>query len=444
MGFKGASVLAVVLVVAAIAIFAPGISAQYAEGYQINVVQQQIRTRIVNDLRGSNHDFEFRNDTRVNSTNIRNQNRVSGSGSHRFSRAGWRLFSYEALFNLTNASVTNVTYAFYDGPIGGVDPPGGGVDMYWEGRVDDVVRIRVSGRSAFANAISGRPVSGVTYDFLNPLPRRNLIVNVSKTEGRGSVRIVEQPNIRNNYTAVLEIRDPRGGADNYAFELDWRGGGGGFDPPNRPPNRPPIGDSRSMSWSGRVDDVIEIRISGRYATTQTISGSRPTNIRYNFERALPRREVSVSVDRSDGRGTVRVVEQPSRRNNYTAVIEIRDPRSGADNYSFELEWDRFDDDDYDARNVFSWRGNVDGTVRISIRRNSVTTRVLSGQSILRDFYNFSESLPFRAVNVSVDKREGRGSVTVVQQPALGNAYTAVVEIRDPRGGRDDYEFDLIW
>jgi len=33
---------------------------------------------------------------------------------------------------------------------------------------------------------------------------------------------------------------------------------------------------------------------------------------------------TVSVEKRRGRGEVRVVEQPTRRNNYTAVIQIRD------------------------------------------------------------------------------------------------------------------------
>jgi len=33
---------------------------------------------------------------------------------------------------------------------------------------------------------------------------------------------------------------------------------------------------------------------------------------------------------------------------------------------------------------------------------------------------------------------------VVQQPAVWNGFTAVVRIRDARGGPDRYDLELIW
>jgi hypothetical protein len=46
--------------------------------------------------------------------------------------------------------------------------------------------------------------------------------------------------------------------------------------------------------------------------------------------------------------------------------------------------------------------------------------------------------------VDVRQLEGRGSVTVVQQPSARNGYTAVIEIRDPRSGYGYYDFDVVW
>jgi hypothetical protein len=48
------------------------------------------------------------------------------------------------------------------------------------------------------------------------------------------------------------------------------------------------------------------------------------------------------------------------------------------------------------------------------------------------------------VSVSVVKRRGRGEIFVEQQPSRENDYTAVVRVRDSRGGASDYEFDLTW
>lgn len=98
------------------------------------------------------------------------------------------------------------------------------------------------------------------------------------------------------------------------------------------------GGPGSLTWRGRVDDVTVLEIRDRYVSDRVISGRPAENIRSNFNGALPNREVTVSVEKRRGRGEVRVVEQPSRRNNYTAVIHIRDSSGGADDYEIEVRW----------------------------------------------------------------------------------------------------------
>jgi hypothetical protein len=48
------------------------------------------------------------------------------------------------------------------------------------------------------------------------------------------------------------------------------------------------------------------------------------------------------------------------------------------------------------------------------------------------------------VQVFVTDVNGRGSVSVVQQPSSYNGYTAVIRVYDPRPGYGDYGFDLNW
>jgi hypothetical protein len=45
--------------------------------------------------------------------------------------------------------------------------------------------------------------------------------------------------------------------------------------------------------------------------------------------------------------------------------------------------------------------------------------------------------------VFVTQNQGRGTVTVVQQPSSYNGYTTVVRVRDPQGGYGFYDFDLM-
>lgn len=434
---RAVSILALAALFAAFS--GTSVFAQFADGYQINVVQQQVRTRIINELRGSNHDFQFDSNAIVVSSGVRNQNRVTGSGRHRFNRSGWRVFNYEGQFNLRTGQVVSVDYAFSNDPgDGGYFPPGqANAGMTWSGNVDDVVRVRIVGRQAIANAISGRPVSNVRYNFNYDLPRRNVNVTVQRTNGRGNVSVIQQPNSLNGYSAVIEIEDRSGGSDQYAFDVFWDNFGGG---------RPPVGNGQ-MNWQGNVDDVVQITIRGRVATARAISGRSPTSVLANFQDDLPRRAVNVTVRKIEGRSDVRVIQQPSRQNGFAAVIEIRDTRGGSDRYSFEASWDTYGGGGGggDVGAGMTWTGRVDGTARVTIRgKNASAREVQTGVQPDNVSYDFYDDLPRRAVNVRLRVLDGRGNVRLISEPGPGNNYSAVVEISDPQSGSDFYTFELEW
>jgi len=316
-------------------------------------------------------------------------------------------------------------------------------DMTWSGRVDDRVQIRIRGRSASARVLSGRPLRQVRYDFRRSLPSRNVYVSVDKREGRGDVRVVQQPNRSNNYTAIVEIYDSRGSDDFYRFDVSWSGDGGNF-PIN--PN-PDFDRGAEMTWQGRVDERVRVTVRGRVATAYAVRGRYPRDVRYDFRQSLPNDNVRVSVRKRDGRGSVNVISQPSRSNGYSAVIEIYDSRGGDDFYSFELNWDRGygnNQPDYGYGVAMTWSGSVDDVAWITIRGRQVYSQIRSGQRIINPRWNINKTLPRRNVTVRVDKRQGRGSVRVVQQPRSSNNYSAIIEIRDSRGGRDDYAIDVDW
>lgn len=55
----------------------------------------------------------------------------------------------------------------------------------------------------------------------NGLPSRSVTVRTETQVGRGSVDVVQQPAAWNNYTAVIRINDPRGGASLYDLNIYW-------------------------------------------------------------------------------------------------------------------------------------------------------------------------------------------------------------------------------
>jgi hypothetical protein len=243
-----------------------------------------------------------------------------------------------------------------------------------------------------------------------------------------------------------------------------------------------------FQWSGRVDREVQIAMRGRETWTNTGSANERRG-RADVETALPRQDGVVRVRIEDGRGDVDVVQQPSARNNYTAVVRIVDRSGGADRYRLSAYWmpsngsggwyggsnggwddrrnDRRDDrrgewergrdrDDRGRRDddfgrgrgrvsLLHWSGAVDGDLEIRLREGQVTYRVLNGAGP-RDLRVDADSrgMPQRNTDVRIANAQGRGSITVVQQPGAYNAYTTVIRVRDPQGGYGYYNFDLVW
>jgi hypothetical protein len=101
---------------------------------------------------------------------------------------------------------------------------------------------------------------------------------------------------------------------------------------------PDTGRGGRMTWRGRVDDDVRIRIRGGSADVETLGGTQYYDGQPNFENSLPNRRVTVRLTEKRGRGEIFIEQQPSRENDFTAVIRIRDTRGGASEYAFTLEW----------------------------------------------------------------------------------------------------------
>ena len=114
--------------------------------------------------------------------------------------------------------------------------------------------------------------------------------------------------------------------------LEGRGEGGGFHGIE--------GETTSgrLHWRGTVDDNVQLVIRDGYVDVRTIGGTEYRDANYNFTSPLPRRRVTVRANKLNGRGTVRVLQQPSRENDFTAVIEIKDSGGGARIYEIEVLW----------------------------------------------------------------------------------------------------------
>lgn len=148
----------------------------------------------------------------------------------------------------------------------------------------------------------------------------DVLQNLARSVERGNMQRTNWYNIQRSMNDISR-------------ELNYNSpGGGGGDP------YPDTGRGGRMTWRGRVDDDVRIRIRGGSADVETIGGTAYDNGQPNFFNSLPNRRVTVRLTMKRGRGEVFIEQQPSRENDFTAVVRIRDTRGGASDYEFELQW----------------------------------------------------------------------------------------------------------
>lgn len=208
----------------------------------------------------------------------------------------------------------------------------------WRGVVDDDMRVYIRAGNVQSHVASGSTTRrGPRVDRDRPLPRREGILRVQLVDGRGRVHVMQQPSARNNYTAIVRVKDAYRGADNYRFVAF-------FDPVDRY-DRDDIGyggearsGDRVMHWTGTVDREIRITMRGASADYSVASGGYPRSVQANVLRALPRRDGYLEVFLRQGRGTVQVIQQPTRYNNWTAVVRVFDTPGSFGYYDFDVIW----------------------------------------------------------------------------------------------------------
>ena len=96
-----------------------------------------------------------------------------------------------------------------------------------------------------------------------------------------------------------------------------------------------------------------------------------------------------------------------------------------------------------GRQLFTWNGQVDREVQITMRGRDVWT---SGAD--RDQHSnrvrIASTLPQTDGYVRVQTLDGRGDVDVVQQPDARNGFTTIVRVRDRSAGADRYRLAAYW
>lgn len=92
---------------------------------------------------------------------------------------------------------------------------------YWRGMVDDRVQLTLHADKLESHTVSGKEYPEGVFSFTAPLPQDRAMVEVKMVKGRGSVKVVQQPAEENDFTAIVEIADEKGGAKEYQIEISW-------------------------------------------------------------------------------------------------------------------------------------------------------------------------------------------------------------------------------
>jgi hypothetical protein len=350
--------------------------------------------------------------------------------------------------------------------------------LTWEGEVNGPTRLVIQGDRVEVTGNSN--VDRPNYRFADALPARPGEVTAEVVEGRGSVRVVEQPYRDNNFRAVVAI-NPRGSREFMRVNLFWQSARGGYandrygndrygyERGGGVRNRRGDTGGGSLNWAGQVDQEAVIEIRGDRVVERSVRGRRVYRQNLSMTSPLPRVDTNVSIADARGRGRVELVQQPSAANGYVAAVRIFDEENGAGDYSFTLNWG--DQHSYQTSNtgvfgrnepaynpndsVFGSRtragsgrvlfaGRIDGRVRVTIQGGRYSVETVSGQPPRDVRVDFGSPLPAVPVEVAVDRLRGRDDVRLLQRPDSSNGYRLVFEIDDKSGGQDDYEVEIRW
>jgi hypothetical protein len=127
-----------------------------------------------------------------------------------------------------------------------------------------------------------------------------------------------------------------------------------------------------------VDGQVDVTVRGDTIIVHTISGqeARDDGSECNFP--IPDREpAGFNFQAVESRNEMRLVEPPARRNDFGAIVQIRDSSSGFGRYRFRLTWEngpirelRRDESDrrdehFNENNVLNFRGKGLGEVRVN-------------------------------------------------------------------------------
>lgn len=270
----------------------------------------------------------------------------------------------------------------------------------WTGRVDREVQVSMHDNQLETRDEGNTEMGRFRSQVVAGIPHQDGRVVVQVLNGRGNAIVTQQPSAQNGYTTTVQIDDPDLGADDYRVAAYWR--------------------PYSKCGAYRGND------NGVYGT-----GNRRDRDRHARSRDRDRDNAD---ERDDG------------YNNRTNGYDSRYRRGDGDNRDCgdNISGIGNRNGQFGAQRILHWSGNVDGELEIRIQSGRIEYRTLGGAQPTNIQVDRGNVSPNRSTSeVFIAQNEGRGSVTVIQQPSRWNGYTTVIRVRDPQSGYGFYDFDVL-
>jgi len=183
-----------------------------------------------------------------------------------------------------------------------------------------------------------------------------------------------------------------------------------------------------------VDNRAEVRMRGDSIFVRTLEGSKGRDEGSSCSQPIPYNSVrGFQIHQTAGRNRVALAQEPSRMNNYTAMIAIDDPQGGGDDYAFEVSWQA--ETEVTAAPFFDTVRACQDTVRARFQGEN-------GRGSYIDFNNFADRLgqdpgPGRNAeryqgpgrNRGQESIQGRGSARNVSE-SRDLTYSCVIDTRE--------------
>ena len=179
-----------------------------------------------------------------------------------------------------------------------------------------------------------------------------------------------------------------------------------------------------------VDHQAELRIHGDAISVRTVEGGRSYDEGSKCSQPLPYNSITdFQVRQTAGRSRVNLVQQPSRMNNYTAVLAINDDQGGGDHYAFEVTW-RSEGGRPDAPAPFF------DSVRAC--QDAVRQRFLSKNG-RGSYIDFDESAERQSQDRDRELIRGRGDAKN-RDESRAVTYSCVIDTRSGQVRSGDYQY----